>query len=195
MSGFAIHPSPLIVSLRCQHCLPRGSLAVHNSCCTPSASRSTYSNIKALTSAQQHLCRTDLLAFSLPPSIHSTPNHPIASSGRLFRYAQRHQSVSGFVITSKTRHAMKPKRIRFTADCIFASSCSPPHLTMTQFLSATGSIAYPDMDLHHADCSTLRAYEVRLQSRFFFYSIQTSTAKAAPPVERDAISHGVSSAR
>jgi len=26
-------------------------------------------------------------------------------------------------------------------------------------------IADPDMDLHHADCSTLQAYEVRLQSR------------------------------
>jgi len=162
MGGFALHPSPLIVPPWCQHCLPRGSLAVHNSRCAPSRVRPTYSNIKALTSAQQHLCQADLLAFSLPPSIHSTPNHPIASRGRLFRYAQRLWSVSGFVITSKTRHAMKPKRIRFTADCMFASSCSPPHLTMTQFLSATRSIAYPDMDLHHADCSTLRAYEVRL---------------------------------
>ena len=37
----------------------------------------------------------------------------------------------------QTRRLALPNRIRYPADCPFASSCSPPHLTMTQLLSAT----------------------------------------------------------
>ena len=37
----------------------------------------------------------------------------------------------------QTRRLALPNRIRYPADCPFASSCSPPHFTMTQLLSAT----------------------------------------------------------
>ena len=37
----------------------------------------------------------------------------------------------------QTRRLALPNRIRYPADCPFASSYSPPHLTMTQLLSAT----------------------------------------------------------
>ena len=39
----------------------------------------------------------------------------------------------------RARRFALPNRIRYPTDCQFASSCSPPHLTMTQLLSATTS--------------------------------------------------------
>ena len=36
-----------------------------------------------------------------------------------------------------TRRLALPNRIRVPTDCLFASSCSPPHFTMTQLLIAT----------------------------------------------------------
>ena len=38
---------------------------------------------------------------------------------------------------SQTRRLALPNRIRYPTDCLFASSCSPPHFAMTQLLSAT----------------------------------------------------------
>jgi hypothetical protein len=37
----------------------------------------------------------------------------------------------------QTRRLALPNRIRYPTDCLFASSCSPPHFAMTQLLSAT----------------------------------------------------------
>ena len=37
----------------------------------------------------------------------------------------------------QTRRLALPNRIRYPTDCLFASSCSPPHFTMMQLLSAT----------------------------------------------------------
>ena len=38
---------------------------------------------------------------------------------------------------SQTRRLALPNRIHYPTDCPFASSCSPPHFTMTPLLSAT----------------------------------------------------------
>jgi len=37
----------------------------------------------------------------------------------------------------QTRRLAQPNRIRYPTDCLFASSCSPLHFTMTELLSAT----------------------------------------------------------
>jgi len=81
-----------------------------------------------------------------------------APESRLVRYAQRFQLLPSFAIIQKARYAVRPNRIRFTADCIFASSCSPPRFTTTQLLSATRHVAGLDMDFHHADYCASRAH-------------------------------------
>jgi len=81
-----------------------------------------------------------------------------APESRLVRYAQRFQFLPSFAIIQKARYAVRPNRIRFTADCIFASSCSPPRFTTTQLLSATRHVASLDMDFHHADYCASRAH-------------------------------------
>ncbi len=37
----------------------------------------------------------------------------------------------------KARRNTMPNRVRYPTDWLFTSSCSPPHLTMTQLLSVT----------------------------------------------------------
>nr|VFK00278.1 MAG: hypothetical protein BECKLFY1418B_GA0070995_11791 [Candidatus Kentron sp. LFY] len=39
----------------------------------------------------------------------------------------------------KARHNIPPNRVRYPTDCQFASGCSPPHLAVTQLLSASES--------------------------------------------------------
>ena len=41
-------------------------------------------------------------------------------------------------MNEQARRHTPPKRVRFTTDRQFASSCSPPRLAATQLLSATG---------------------------------------------------------
>ena len=72
------------------------------------------------------------------PSRHSAAN-PVDGPDIVFnRQPQRVRCVSGFAITEQARRRSPPNRVRFTADCRFASGCSPPRLTATQFPSATG---------------------------------------------------------
>jgi len=49
----------------------------------------------------------------------------------------------GFAFDTQAHRALRPPRVRHPTDGSFTSSCFPPHLTVTQFLSASGRRAYP----------------------------------------------------
>ena len=78
------------------------------------------------------------------------PQPPSARGHRFDRHRQRDRLIPGFAMNEKARRSAPPKRVRFTTDRKFASGCSPPRLSATQLLSATGPVADPGMDFHHA---------------------------------------------
>ncbi|VFM97547.1 MAG: hypothetical protein BECKG1743D_GA0114223_102421 [Candidatus Kentron sp. G] len=63
---------------------------------------------------------------------------------------------------SEARHYIPPNRVRYPTDCLFASGCSPPHLTVTQLPSASESWHTPVGDFHPADESPSRAHDRRV---------------------------------
>jgi hypothetical protein len=78
------------------------------------------------------------------PSMHSVTNHPACSVVALSLPLQRDRRPcttlygSGFTLNEEARRTTRPNRVRYPTDCMFASGCSPPHLTATQLPSATG---------------------------------------------------------
>ena len=56
--------------------------------------------------------------------------------------------TQGFATNEEARRAMTPNRDRHPAGCSFASSCSPPHLSVTQLPSATCDTTPHRMDFH-----------------------------------------------
>ena len=78
-----------------------------------------------------------LSAYLAQTSRHSASNH-VESPDIVLSACQRVRWVSGFAIGSQARRYSPPNRVRLTADCQFASDCSPPHLAATQLSSATG---------------------------------------------------------
>jgi hypothetical protein len=67
----------------------------------------------------------------------------------------------GFAINEQARRNARPKRVRFTTDCKFASGCSPPHLAATQLPSAIGSGHLPREDFHLSDRACSQAHSFR----------------------------------
>ena len=61
------------------------------------------------------------------------------------------------------RHNRTPKRVRHPTDWLFASSCSPPHLAATQWLSATEFMAHSDTDFHRVDKVPSQAHRSQTQ--------------------------------
>ena len=56
---------------------------------------------------------------------------------------QRAGRVSDFAMSEQARRYTPPNRVRFTADRQFVSSCSPPHLAMTQL-----PVSYTHLDVY-----------------------------------------------
>ncbi|MDO9011692.1 MAG: hypothetical protein Q7U78_07795, partial [Gallionella sp.] len=65
--------------------------------------------------------------------------------------------VSGFTLNEQARRHTPPKRVRFTTDRQFASSCSPPRLATTQLPSAT--------EIWHTPTRTFTVLFARLHGR------------------------------
>ena len=97
-------------------------------------------------------------------SLHSVTNHPAHPAVASMLPTQRNRlpefedSGLDFTIGMKARRYVRPKRVRFTTDCRFASGCSPPHLTVTQLPSATGNGHFPEEDFHLPDRACSQAH-------------------------------------
>lgn len=89
---------------------------------------------------------------------------PVASVRRVVVYGvftnlrQAFDPGLDFALNPQARHYVRPKRVRFTTDCMFASGCFPPHLTVTQLPSATGSEHPPGEDFHLLNRTCFQAH-------------------------------------
>jgi hypothetical protein len=70
-------------------------------------------------------------------------------------FARRHL---GFAVGQRARRDDRPNRVRHPTDRSFASWCSPPPLTGTQFLSATEPKSGSDRDSHPAGSTHSRSH-------------------------------------
>jgi hypothetical protein len=90
-------------------------------------------------------------------SLHSVTNHPTRPAAASLLPTQRSRlpelnvSGLGFTFNEEARRNVRPKRVRFTTDCKFATGCSPPRLAATQLPLAIGSGHLPREDLHLSD--------------------------------------------
>ena len=81
------------------------------------------------------LSRTNFPTFRLQPR--GAPQH------RFDRHFQRAERFPDFAMNEQARRHTPPNRVRYPADCQFASGCSPPRLATTQLPSASGSWLAP----------------------------------------------------
>ena len=96
------------------------------------------------------LSRTNFPTFRLQPR--DAPQH------RFYRHYQRAERFPNFAMNEQARRHIPPNRVRYPADRQFASGCSPPRFAATQLPSASGSMACPGTDLHHAVCAPSQAH-------------------------------------
>jgi len=99
-----------------------------------------------------HLLRYTFLSFRLQPR--GLPDHRLPPR-------QRDQRVSDFAMYEQARRSSPPNRVCQPTDRLFASGCSPPRLTATQFPSASEFVAYSDTDFHRADAAPSWAHSYR----------------------------------
>ena len=81
------------------------------------------------------LSRANFPTFRLQPR--GAPQH------RFDRHSQRAEQFPDFAMNEQARRHTPPNRVRYPADCQFASGCSPPRLATTQLPSASGSWLAP----------------------------------------------------
>jgi len=113
------------------------------------------------------------LVNTVRTSLHSVTNHLTRPAVASIMPTQRSRlpeiGVSGldFTLNEEARRYARPKRVRFTTDCTFASGCSPPHLAATQLPLAIGSGRLPREDLHLSDraCSQAHSFQRKLEYR------------------------------
>lgn len=87
------------------------------------------------------------------------PQPPCRSQRSLWhRPSASPASRSSRVWTSPVHRKLITHRVCHSTVCFFASSCSPPHLTMTQLPSATGLVGRRGTDLHHPDKARSRTH-------------------------------------
>jgi hypothetical protein len=103
--------------------------------------------------------RVSPLQFAYLPRVPSPTTRCARSS--LWPPLQRDRFLPGFAVNEQARRYTPPKRVRFTTDRRFVSSCSPPRLTATQLLSTSGSMAHPGADSHRADTRPSWAHSPR----------------------------------
>lgn len=126
----------------------------------------------SLHSVTNHLTRP-IIAFLLPtqrdrlPGPGLRPANPMPCRGlaNLWQTScSRPCPGLDFTINEETRRNVRPKRVRFTTDCKFASGCSPPRLTATQLFRLGGTIGsghLPREDLHLSDRACSQAHSFR----------------------------------
>ena len=66
-----------------------------------------------------------------------------------------------FTLNPQARRYVRPNRVRYPTDCMFASGCFPPRLAATQLPSATGNGHLPEEDFHLSDCACSQAHGFR----------------------------------
>jgi hypothetical protein len=71
----------------------------------------------------------------------------------------------------------KPNRVRYPADWLFASHCSPPRLTTTQLRSATELGRHSGVDSHHSDVVRLKAHGTPASLSALFLTPRHEAAK------------------
>ena len=106
-------------------------------------------------------------------SLHSVTNHLTRPAVASMLSTQRSRlpdfGISGldFTLHEEARRYVRPKRVRLTTDCKFASGCFPPRLATTQLPLAVGSGHLPREDLHLSDraCSQAHSFRRRPESR------------------------------
>jgi len=91
--------------------------------------------LRHLGDRSPRLSRTNFPTFRLQPR--DAPQH------RFTRQFQRAGQVPDFAMNEQARRHIPPNRVRYPADCQFASGCSPPRLATTQLPSASGSWLAP----------------------------------------------------
>jgi len=150
-----------------------------------------------------HMTRTSLhsvtnhpthpaIAFLLPsqrdrlpePGLRSASSLPRRGLANLWQTScSRPCPGLGFTFNEQARRYVRPKRVRFTTDCKFASGCSPPRLTATQLPSATGSGHLPREDLHPSvrTCSQAHSYRRKPVSRVLLKTSRIPTSVGMPP--------------
>ncbi len=96
-------------------------------------------------------------------TFHLQPHHVVSRS--LLPSAQRRECVPGFATSQRARHDTPPNRVRHPTDRCFVSGCSPPHFTVTQLPSTTGSLTDPHRDFHPANQTPSRAHWERAPAR------------------------------
>jgi hypothetical protein len=101
---------------------------------------------------------------SLPePGLRPASSLPCRGLANLWQTSCFHPCPGlGFAINEQARRNARPKRVRFTTDCKFASGCSPPRLAATQLPSALGSGHLPREDFHLSDRACSQAHSFRL---------------------------------
>jgi hypothetical protein len=107
---------------------------------TPLALTPGIGTIRPLTPASA-TSTAGLPAYLTQTSQRSASNqavHPGIAFHAIYLLFQRAGRVSDFAMSEQARRHTPPNRVRHPADHQFASGCSPPHLAMTQFPSATG---------------------------------------------------------
>ncbi len=84
------------------------------------------------------LMRLTFQSFCLqtPPAVPgSICFHPGLTICDLGNPGCRDDGILGFAVHKRARHNDRPNRVRYPADRLFTSSCSPPFLSKTQLLS------------------------------------------------------------
>ncbi len=118
------------------------------------------------------------LVHTARTSMHSVTNHPARPAVAFMLPTQRNRlpefedSGLDFTMNEVARRYTRPNRVRHPTDCMFASGCSPPHLTVTQLPLATGNGHSPEEDFHLPDrtCSQAHSFRRRPESSIFgFY--------------------------
>ena len=142
----------------------------------PSRFRNFPATMGALTAARLvHLHQPTAEQLSLVhmarPSTHSATKHPpspvIASCcppsvTGLLRVTPMGSpwlpSGLDFTMNPLAHRYVRPNRVRYPADYVFASGCSPPHLAVTQLPSTIGSGHLPKEDFHLLDRACSQAH-------------------------------------
>ena len=100
------------------------------------------------------------------PSMHSVSKHLARSVIASMLPTQRDRlpglrlwtSRSGLRLESEGSSLRTAESSSYRTDCMFASGCSPPQLTLAQLPSATGSGHLPEGDLHPSDRACSQAH-------------------------------------
>ena len=122
-----------------------------------------------LSNEHQPLSGQVSLLNTARPSMHSVSKHLARSVIASMLPTQRDRlpglrlwtSRSGLRLESEGSSLRTAESSSYRTDCMFASGCSPPQLTLAQLPSATGSGHLPEGDFHPSDRACSQAHGFR----------------------------------